>query len=294
MRVGGFKLRSLARAVWLACLAAVAAVPAMAPVEAALAQAVTIPNYWDTGERLPKPDLSALQRLRFLTTTDFPPFNFIDRQKRLTGFHVDLARAICAELDILPKCQIQALPWAELETAMARGDGEAIIAGLEVNARTRDQYAFSRPYLRIPARFVARRENGFTEPMSEVVLRHRVGLVAGSQHLSWFDTAFTRARREVFPTRAAALQALQDGQVDLVFSDAVSLSFWLMSDAAKDCCAFAGGPYLSTVEFGYGLAIAFARGRPELAAAADYALKEINDRGVFAELYLRYFPLGLY
>ncbi|MCG6857499.1 MAG: transporter substrate-binding domain-containing protein [Salaquimonas sp.] len=259
-----------------------------------MAQGVSIPNFWDPGEHLAKPDLSTLQRLRFLTTTDFPPFNFIDRRKRLTGFHVDLARAVCAELDILPKCQIQALPWDELEQAMAHGDGDAIIAGIEINAETRKRFEFSRPYLRIPARFIARKSDRLGEPMGEVVLRHRVGLVAGSQHLIWFDTVFPRGLREVFPTRQAALDALQAGRIDLVFSDAVSLSFWLLSEASKDCCAFAGGPYLPSSDFSQGLAIAFPKGRTDLSAAADYALKEISENGVFAELYLRYFPLGLY
>ncbi len=76
---------------------------------AVLAQGQSIPNFWPRGEVLSKPDVNSIQRLRFLTTTDFPPFNFIDRKKRLTGFHVDLARAICDELGILAKCQIQAL-----------------------------------------------------------------------------------------------------------------------------------------------------------------------------------------
>ena len=89
-----------------------------------------MPVLWDAKERLPKPDLSALPRLRFLTTTDFPPFNFLDGAGRLSGFHVDLARAICAELGIAEKCQIQALPWAELEGALQKGEGEAIIAGI--------------------------------------------------------------------------------------------------------------------------------------------------------------------
>ncbi len=89
-----------------------------------------MPVLWDAKERLPKPDLSALPRLRFLTTTDFPPFNFLDGAGRLSGFHVDLARAICAELGIADKCQIQALPWGELDDALQKGEGEAIIAGI--------------------------------------------------------------------------------------------------------------------------------------------------------------------
>lgn len=273
------------------CLALLLAISAGA---GAAAQGVSIPNFWDPGEKIAEPDLSTLQRLRFLTTTDFPPFNFIDRRRRLAGFHVDLARAICAELGILPKCQIQALPWEELEDAMAHGDGDAIIAGLDVDTESRKRFEFSRPYLRIPARFIARRDDSFGEPISDVVLRHKVGLVAGSKHLNWFDTVFRRGQREVFPTRQAALEALQDKRVDLVFSDAVSLSFWLLSTASRDCCAFVGGPYMASASFGQGMAIAFPKGRSDLAAATDYALKEISEKGIFAELYLRYFPLGLY
>ena len=100
----------------------------MAPAPARAAEPA-IPNFWDTKERLPKPDISELPRIRFLTTVDFPPFNFLDSSGRLTGFHVDLARAICRELEIVDKCQIQALPWAELQDALQKKEGEAIIAG---------------------------------------------------------------------------------------------------------------------------------------------------------------------
>jgi polar amino acid transport system substrate-binding protein len=258
------------------------------------AQGQAIPNFWPRGEVLAKPDISSIQRLRFLTTTDFPPFNFIDRKKRLTGFHVDLARAVCDELGILAKCQIQALPWDELQPALARGDGEAIIAGLEVDAKTRETFEFSRPYLHVPGRFAARRDSGLSEPMTLAVRGKTTGVIAGSQHARWFADAFKGARTETFESKAKAFAALKAGEVDIVFTDAVSLSFWLVSQEAGDCCAFAGGPYVSEAYFGHGMAIAFAKGRADLAAAADYALKELNDNGTFAELYLRYFPLGLY
>lgn len=260
----------------------------------AYAQNRTIPNFWHPGERIAKPDLSRVQRLRFLTTTDFPPFNFIDRKKRLTGFNIDLARAICAELDILPKCQIQALPWDELQKAMEEGEGEAIIAGLEPTSDARSRYEFSAPYLKIPARFVARREDGLGEPMTVTTTRNKTGVVSGSQHADWFRTAFPNSQSVSYPTRAAALEALRNKRVDLVFSDALSLSFWLVSESAEDCCAFAGGPYVLEDGGGQNLAIAFPKGRTELAQAADHALKQINDKGVFAEIYLRYFPLSLY
>jgi len=266
----------------------------LAAAGGAAAQNPAVPNYWNPGERLIKPDLSGVDRLRFLTTTDFPPFNFIDRRKRLSGFNVDLARAICTELAIMAKCEIQALPWDELPKAIERGDGEAIIAGLEMTSQTRREYEFTRPYLQVPGRFVQRRESAISEPMAFSVRNHKTGLVAGSVHAEWFQEAFRGAASQEYPDRAAALAALGAGKVDLVFSDAVSLAFWQVSEAAGDCCVFAGEAYQSPGRFGGGMSIAFAKGRTELAAASEYAIKELNDKGVFAELYLRYFPLSLY
>ena len=259
-----------------------------------MAQGANIPGFWDPGERIPRPDLTQLPRLRFLTTTDFPPFNFVDRKRRLTGFHVDLAREICEELGLLAICQIQALPWDELVPALERGDGEAIIAGLAPTQENRARFEFSRPFLRIPARFVARRADGIGEPLHLSALEKRIGVVAGSSHAQWLREAFSRSQAVEFPNRQAALAALADGGVDLVFSDAISLSFWLVSPDSRDCCAFAGGPYMSDPRISQPLSIAFPKGRTELSGAADHALQQMGIKGRFAEIYLRYFPLGLF
>jgi polar amino acid transport system substrate-binding protein len=260
----------------------------------AKAQSAVIPNFWDPNERFLKPDLSSLPRLRFLTTTDFPPFNFIDRKKRLSGFHLDLARAICEELDLLGKCQIQALPWDELDKAIEDGEGEAIIAGLAITGESRDKYSFSRPYLQIPGRFVTLNEKRIEEPVYEALFRKTVGVVEASQHQAYFDLSFGERKSQPFPTRQQAFNALKAGEVDAVFTDALSASFWLASADAGNCCSFSGGPYLSEEFFGRGLAIAASKKNPELIEGFDYALKSINDKGIFAELYLRYFPEGLF
>src|SRR5690606_23137588 len=123
-----------------------------------------------------------VQRLRFLTTIDFPPFNYLDEQGKLTGFHVDLAAAICEQLELTGRCQIQALPWRELEPALQQGDGEAILAGLAITAESRSRLAFTRPYLKFPARFVVPVD---VEPESATepgLAGRRVGVLAGSAH----------------------------------------------------------------------------------------------------------------
>lgn len=74
----------------------------------------------------------------------------------------------------------------------------------------------------------------------------------------------------------------------------MQLSFWLQSDDAGGCCAFAGGPYLESRFFGEGLAIAVPRDRENLRQAIDAALAALYEKGIYSELYLRYFPVGFF
>src|SRR5436190_12499692 len=64
-----------------------------------------VPGFWDPRRRPDRPDTSRLTLIRFLTETDYPPFNYAGPDGNPTGFNVDLARAICDELKI--SCTIQ-------------------------------------------------------------------------------------------------------------------------------------------------------------------------------------------
>ncbi|WP_420959390.1 transporter substrate-binding domain-containing protein [Brucella sp. IR073] len=260
----------------------------------AMAASPDIPYLWDRRERVAKPDLSKLRRLRFLTTVDFPPFNFIDSSGRLAGYNIDLARAICDELAIGEICQVEAAPWGELAAKLKAGDGEAIIAGLEPTAENRLEYAFSRPYLGLPARFVTRRSAMLDEPLNRNLRNKRVGVLGGTAHEAMLRNYFPNAVIENFPAKERLFADLKSGKLDAVFGDGMTLSFWLGDKASEGCCAFSGGPYLGPQFLGPGLTIAVPAGNAPLARAFDYALEALEQKGTMAELYLRYFPIGFY
>ena len=58
------------------------------------------PFFINQKERLPLPSLQALNRLRFITTVDFPPFNMLSDQGQLSGYNIDLAKALCRQLGV--------------------------------------------------------------------------------------------------------------------------------------------------------------------------------------------------
>ncbi|WP_246659160.1 transporter substrate-binding domain-containing protein [Rhizobium sp. FY34] len=253
-----------------------------------------MPLLMDPGERLARPDLQNLARLRVLTTVDFPPFSFVDQTGRLSGFHVDLVREICAELAIEPKCQIQAMPFADIEKALLEGTGEAAVAGIAVTAPLRENFAFSRPYLSIPARFAVRRTLDISGKAAEALATRPVGVLAGTAHDQMLAAFFPALRRVAYDSQESMLSALKQGEVDAVFSDALRLPFWVASADSEACCRLFDGPYLSQRFLGEGLTIMTRKESGLLPAAMDYALNQLIRKGRLQDIYLRYFPNGFY
>jgi polar amino acid transport system substrate-binding protein len=253
-----------------------------------------MPLTFDTRERLARPDLSALVRVRILTTIDFPPFNFADQTGRLSGFNVDLAREICAELRIEAKCQIQAMPFADLEKTLESGAGEAVMAGVAVTPDLRRRFNFSRSYLGVPARFVRNVSAKIEGNTASALAGKGVGVVAGTAHEAMLKAFFPKIEAKPFDTYEAMLDALKGGAVDAAFADALRLPFWAASDAAGRCCEMFDGPYLSEKFLGEGLSVMMRKGDTVLTTAFDQALGELSRNGRLQDIYLRYFPNGLY
>ncbi|MCF3641979.1 transporter substrate-binding domain-containing protein [Rhizobium sp. TRM95111] len=257
------------------------------------ASSAIFPLPFDSRERIARPDMTGITRLRFLTTVDFPPFNFIDQNSKLTGFHIDLARAICGELDIADRCQVQAIAFADLTAALERKEGEAVLAGMAVSVDLRRRFAFSRPFMQLPARFVVRR-NGVPEGRAAALAKKPVGVVARTAHEAMLRAYFPELQAVPFPSAPAAFAALKARRIEAVFGSGMQLSFWAASADAAGCCRLFDGPYFSEAFLGEGLTVMLRKEDKVLVEAIDHALLALSRNGRLAEIYLRYFPNGIY
>ncbi|MBH0238535.1 transporter substrate-binding domain-containing protein [Methylobrevis albus] len=254
---------------------------------AAGATATLPPRVFDPGLQAGEAGLPP-RSIRFVTTDDFPPFNFADGGGTLIGYNVELARAICRGAGVA--CTIQALPFDELGAAVAENRADAIIAGLR-RPDAPGELLFTRPYLVIPARFVAAAGAAITAT-PEGLAGLTVAVVAGSRHEAYLSDFFGDTTRVTAPDLAGALALLKEGKAAAVFADALPLTFWLNGPAAAGCCGFAGGPYIEPAYFDGGLAIAVS-GEP-LKVFLDGALMRLEQSGELGELSLTFFPAGLY
>ncbi len=256
----------------------------------AMADSLSVPNFWDPRRRPERPDLSHIGIIRFLTETDYPPFNFAGHDGAPAGFNVDLARLICEEIKV--PCTVQMRRFDTLVAALDSNDGDAIIASSAETPEMRRKVDFSDPYYRTPARFVARKDFHLVALRPNALEGKKIGVIAGTAHEAYLKTLFTDAEISGFPTAAAARAALKKGEVDLIFGDGISLAFWLNGTDSEGCCEFRGGPYLESRYFGEGVGIAVRRGNDRLRQAINWALFRIWEKGRFTDLWLRYFPIS--
>ena len=263
---------------------------AVAQPAAQPAPAVNVPGFWDPKRRQDKPALAPTIVIRFLTETDYPPFNYAAPDGNPAGFNVDLARLLCEELKVA--CTVQMRRFETLLDALGENRGDAIIASISPTLEVRRRTDFTDPYYRTPARFVARRDSPIREVLPERLEGKKIAVVAGTAHEAYLKLLFTEAELRPYPNIEAARQALRAGEVDLLFGDGVQLAFWLNGSDSAGCCEFRGGPFLESRFFGEGIGIAVKRGNETLRQALNWALFRLWETGRFTDLWLRYFPIN--
>jgi polar amino acid transport system substrate-binding protein len=251
---------------------------------------VNVPGFWDPRRRPERPDLSRVTVIRFMTETDYPPFNYAGPDGNPAGFNIDLARAICEE--IRAQCTIQQRRFDTLIAALNANQGDAIVASIAITPEMRTRLDFTDPYYRTPARFVGRKDSAIEDVRPQRLEGKTVAVVAGTAHEAYLKELFTEATLKPYPTPEAAREALKKGEADLLFGDGVALAFWLNGTDSANCCVFRGGPYLESSFFGEGVGIAVRRGNDVMRLAFNWALFRLWEKGRFTDLWLRYFPVS--
>lgn len=261
---------------------------AAASAAAQEAPRVAIPNFWDPRIRIDRPEPGPPRVVRFLTDDNYPPFHFAGPDGALTGFSVELARAVCEKLGWT--CTIQPRRFDTLLDSLGEGRGDVLAAAMNLTPAIRERFAASHLYFRAPARFVTTRGNTRAALDGESLHGRRVAVVSGTAHQAFLDKLMPFVQRRETSNLNAAVAALRSGDAEYVFGDGTALALLIAASGGE--LAFSGGPYLESRYFGEGVAFLLRKDDPALKRAIDYALQRLWDDGSYSRLYLRFFPVS--
>lgn len=238
------------------------------------------------------------EKLLILTEGAYPPFNFKTASGDLTGFDVDLARALCQRLDA--ECRIEAAPWADLIPRLEAGKADAVVASLlrpskaRENVKNLNDVIFTERYYGTPGHFAARRDKVPAAASPEALRGKKVAVQAGSVHMAYLKTHFSDIQRVELGSLKALETALAAGEADLVFADRNALLRWTIAGKGAACCRLVGSDYADPAYFGQGAGIALKAENGALRDRMNAALAGMVADGSYAAISNRYFSQSIY
>ncbi|MDZ7278920.1 arginine ABC transporter substrate-binding protein [Pantoea eucrina] len=224
---------------------------------------------------------SAAQTLRFATEASYPPFEFVDSSNKIQGFDVDLANALCKEIDAT--CTFTNQAFDSLIPSLKFRRFDAVMAGMDITPEREKQVLFSKPYYDNSALFIA--QKGKLADVSALKGK-RVGVQNGTTHQKYLSDKHSDITIVPYDSYQNAVLDLKNGRIDAVFGDTAVVNEWLKQNTNL---APLGEKVTDKDYFGTGLGIAVRQGNTELQSEFNAALDKIKANGTYKTIYNKWF-----
>jgi arginine/ornithine transport system substrate-binding protein len=232
---------------------------------------------------------AAQDKIRVGTEAAYKPFAYVLPSGELTGFDIDITKALCAQMKA--DCTIVNQSFDGLIPALNAKKIDAIIASMSITPERLKAIDFAGPYYTVPALFIAPKDSGI-ELTADGLDGKYVGVQRGSTMANYVTKNFPKAKVQSYDTSDAANLDLASGRIDLVFADSVVLQDFLASKDGEDFAAV-GDPVYDPEVLGTGAGIGLRQGDTELKQKFNDALAAIIASGEYKTINDKYIPVSI-
>ncbi|MCP8893630.1 ABC transporter substrate-binding protein [Shinella daejeonensis] len=221
----------------------------------------------------------------------YPPFNNLETDGTLTGFDIDIAKALCEEMKA--ECTFVTQDWDGMIPALIAKKFDAIIASMSITEERKQQIDFSKKYYNTPPAIVVPKDSDLTEASYEAFDGKSLGAQSSTTHGNYAEAHMKGADIKLYPTAEEYKLDLVNGRIDGAIDDVVVLSEWLKTDEGA-CCKMLGTLPVDVAINGEGIGVAVRKGETDLADRFSNAIAAIRDNGKYQEINAKYFPFDVY
>ena len=214
------------------------------------------------------------QELTFAMEPSYPPFETTNEKGEIIGFDVDVANAICKEIQAT--CKFKGEAFDALIPNLKAKRFDASISAIDITDAREKQVLFSDAYYDSTASYVTLKGKATLESAKNV----------GVQNGTTFQQ-YTVAETKQYTTKAyASLQSaildLKSGRIDMIFGDTAVLADMISKEPEMQ---FVGEKVANKKYFGNGLGIAMHKSNKELAEQLNKGLAAIKANGEYQKIY---------
>lgn len=223
----------------------------------------------------------AAETIRFATEASYPPFESVDASNQIVGFDIDLANALCKQIQAT--CTFSNQAFDSLIPGLKFRRFDAVIAGMDITPERQQQVSFTQPYYENSALFIA--QKGKLTDIAALKGK-RVGVQNGTTHQKFLLDKHKDITVVPYDSYQNAVLDLKNGRLDAVFGDTAVVNEWLKQN---ENLASVGDKVTDKDYFGIGLGIAVRQNNDELVKKFNDALNNIKQDGTYQTIYKKWF-----
>lgn len=222
-------------------------------------------------------------KIRIGTEGAYPPFNMIDKNGKLAGFDIEIAKALCSKMKA--ECTFVTQDWDGIIPGLLAGKYDAIVASMSITEERMKAVDFTDRYYSNSLRLIAKKG-------STVDPKNLKGLNIGAQRATIAANhaeAIEGAKAKLYDTQENAYLDLASGRIDVLATDMLPGYDWLNSKQGADY-KFIG----ENIDINDKIGIAIRKGDDNLRQRLNKAMSEILADDTYKNINAKYFPFSIY
>lgn len=228
--------------------------------------------------------------VRFGIEGAYPPFSWTEADGSLKGFDVDMANALCEELQV--QCKIVAQDWDGIIPSLLARKYDAIIAAVSITEERKQKVDFTERYALIPNKFIAKKGAGLD-------FDHLDGVKIGVQRATTHDRYLTDVygdKVEIvrYGSFDEAYLDLANGRIAAVLGDASALEGGVLNKPGGEDYEFVGPSLTDPKWFGDGFGIATRKQDKDLTQKLNGAIDSLYEKGISQKIAAKYFSYDIF
>jgi polar amino acid transport system substrate-binding protein len=210
------------------------------------------------------------------TDATWPPMEFVNADKEIVGFDIDLMKAIAEEAGF--NVEFKNTAWDGIFAGLGAGKYDAVISSVTITVERQETMDFSQPYINAGQVLIVRQDSRGVEELADLrgrTVGAQIG-TTGAFEVEKIDGVSLKTYDEL----GLAIEDLANGRIEGVVADTpIAADYVLQNQEYSGTLQIVGEPF--TEEY-YGIAVQ--KGNAEVLAKMNEGLTAVMEAGLIEEL----------